>query len=600
LDRSAQHLVEVLLTARGAGGLHKNLQSQLVKLLALANDSVQYITRLRQIQDDYAILENLDSNKINNPSDKPILERYRQGYATINRLLETSLRMSELGAEVGRISQATTESMGSLERNILNLQDTVEESRLVPFKTLAFRARAIVRDLTNRYGKSAVLEVRGEEIELDAGTASKLEPALLHLLRNAFDHGLESPTERVTLGKPEQGKICLFLRRRGNRLAIELKDDGRGIDARTIQQIAEAKKLPLTRTQTFEELLAVICQPGFSSQEKATELSGRGVGMDVVAGQVTRLGGKLSLDTSLGVGTTFHIEVPVPHLLVPCIVLQAGSFAFAIPTEDAISTTIFGNLQATPTNSGLYSWNIVHGKETMPGLHLLEYWQGGSTRRAISDTAIAVCVASPDKQHSVWLLADDLVGQMQLSIEAIPPPLVSPIGLMGVSLNVDGTLMPILEGGALAQWLFAATTNAVVEPTAAPAASPSLAEGDVSHLQQTILVVDDAALMRRRIEASLTGYGYLVYTCADGEEAWNWLQTHPLPNLAITDIEMPNMDGFTLIDRCRQIGIEIPILVISSRLSEEWGKEARRLGATDYLTKGFSTAELINQVKALL
>jgi CheY-like chemotaxis protein len=115
-----------------------------------------------------------------------------------------------------------------------------------------------------------------------------------------------------------------------------------------------------------------------------------------------------------------------------------------------------------------------------------------------------------------------------------------------------------------------------------------------------ILVVDDAALMRRRIESSLTSYGYLIDTCGDGLEAWNWLQRNPHPSLIITDIEMPNMDGFTLIERCRQANITVPTLVISSRLAEEWGQEARRLGATDFLTKGFSTTELVNKVNTCL
>jgi CheY-like chemotaxis protein len=112
--------------------------------------------------------------------------------------------------------------------------------------------------------------------------------------------------------------------------------------------------------------------------------------------------------------------------------------------------------------------------------------------------------------------------------------------------------------------------------------------------------VDDAALMRRRIEASLAAYGYTIITCADGQEAWNWLQSHTAPAMVITDIEMPNMDGFTLIDKARQAGITIPMVVVSSRLAEEWSKEAQRLGATDYLTKGFTTQELVNKVKSLI
>lgn len=608
LDQTAEHLVEALLAARSSQGLYNNLQSQLVKLFALAQESAQYITRLRQIQDDYALLDSMKSSA-NSSSEGLTLERYNQGYTTINRLLETSLRLSELGAEAEKTVVQTADSMQSLDRNILKLRQTVEDSRLVPFKNLSFRARAILRDLTNRYGKPAQLVVQGEQIELDVGTVSKLEPALLHLLRNAYDHGIEQHS-RVALGKPEQGKITLSLQRRGNTFEFSLQDDGRGIDAKAIQKIAQAKGLPFTRTQTPTELLAVLCQPGFSSQSTVSELSGRGVGMDVVANQVTSLRGRLSLNTVPGAGTTFHLQIPVPHLLVSCVLLKAGDRTFAIPAEDIITTNLLGNLNATQTTdpSYVYSWMIQEAAGVVPGLDFLEYWQARSILRPLSDTAVCVYIRSLE-QKGAWLIADELLGQTDLLVSPLPSPLVAPIGLMGVSLQNDGTFIPVIEVETLAEYLLASLTVAPVEVTVrAPVADqthipvhlcrlePGTEDGAIN---QNILVVDDAALMRRRIEASLTAYGYTTHSCADGLEAWNWLQTHPNPSLMITDIEMPGMDGLTLIDHCRQAGITIPILVISSRLSEDWGKEARRLGATDYLTKGFSTTELISKLNTL-
>ena len=232
----------------------------------------------------------------------------------------------------------------------------------------------------------------------------------------------------------------------------------------------------------------------------------------------------------------------------------------------------------------------------------MKYWQARSTLRPLSDTAVCAYIRSLETQKGAWLIADDLLGQTDLLVNPLPSPMVSPIGLMGVSLQIDGTLIPVIEVATLVEYV-------LTSPTVAPVAvqthtSVHLCELEPSTkdrtLIQNILVVDDAALMRRRIEASLTAYGYITHSCADGLEAWNWLQTHPTPALTITDIEMPGMDGFTLIDRCRQTGITIPILVVSSRLSEEWGNEARRLGATDYLTKGFSTTELISKVTSLL
>jgi DNA-binding response OmpR family regulator len=168
---------------------------------------------------------------------------------------------------------------------------------------------------------------------------------------------------------------------------------------------------------------------------------------------------------------------------------------------------------------------------------------------------------------------------------------------MGISLQANGQLIPVLDAHALVEQLLFSSqqeTEAIAPPIPEP-------QEETDPLSQTILIVDDAALVRRRLEASLSTYGYVTQCCSDGREAWNWLQEHPHHlRLIITDIEMPNMDGFTLIDRCRQRGITAPILVISSRLSEDWSNEAKRLGANDYLTKGFSTVELINKVNSLL
>lgn len=611
LDRSSQHLVDTLLTARASQGSYKTLQLQLAQLLTLAQDSVQYITRLRQVQDDYALLD-LQGNR--SLSTSPMLESYRQGYTIINRLLEISLRLSELGAETTTTARQTEDSLQLLDRNIINLQQTVEDSRLIPFKTLGFRAKGILRDLTNRYGKPAHLVVQGENIELDAGTVQNLEPALLHLLRNAYDHGLESAKKRVAAGKPEQGTIALSIRRQGKSYLLSLQDDGGGIDAKTIQKIAQDKKLPLTRTDTPADLLAVLTQPGFSSKTEVSEVSGRGVGMDVVAAQVSSLNGRLSLDTVVGKGTTFHLVIPARQMLVRCVLVQAGDRTFAIPAEEILTTTLWSNLSATQTvePDAKYSWLIQQGKETVPGLDLLEYWQKETNARPLSPTAVCLSirwrsVTSSTEQRDAWLLADDLLEQSELLINRLPHPLIAPVGLMGVSLQNNGKLIPVLEPATIAEelWTRPAEASQNKDGISLSELTPYVPpiKQDTSYITQTIytiLVVDDAALVRRRIEVSLTNYGYIVHTCRDGLEAWNWLQTHPAPSMIITDIEMPGMDGFTLINHCRQNGMKLPIMVVSSRLSEEWGKEARRLGATDYLTKGFTTPELLSKVDKLL
>jgi chemotaxis protein histidine kinase CheA len=598
LDQSAQQVIETLLSARAAMNSSQKLQDQITQITALTQESAQFVTRLRQLQDDYALLRDFsDEENASNLS----LERYRQGYSTINRLLENILRMSELGQEIETVAQQSVERLDKLDRNILRLKSGIETSRLVSFKTLAARSKAILRDLTNRYGKPAELSVIGEQVEIDAGVIQQLEPLLLHLLRNAYDHGLESPEERLSAGKSMQGSIVLTLQRRGSLYRLSLKDDGRGIDLGAIQRQAQEKGFPLTRAQTAAELLAVLCQPGFSSRSAISEVSGRGVGMDVVAGQIEALGGKLSLQTQIGQGTTFIVEIPAPQLLVPCVLLQVGDRTVALPTEEILETVLASSIQVLPTVSegSLFTWSISSSRGAAPGFELCRYWsltgsESADRRQSLPDTAICIRTrqeADSATPHSeLWLIADDLISQNDLLISPLPSPLIAPKGLLGVSLQPDGTLVSILDPVALADAIQAAPSI-----TGAPSGDDGGLE-DETQAAVTILVVDDAALMRRRIEGSLQTYGYATHTCGDGVEALSWLQANPLPDLIITDVEMPNMDGFTLIDRCRQLGMTLPILVVSSRLSQEWGREAQRLGASDYLNKGFSTPELLQKV----
>ncbi|HEY9649576.1 MAG TPA: response regulator, partial [Coleofasciculaceae cyanobacterium] len=497
----------------------------------------------------------------------------------------------------------TSQQVDNYLRNVANhvskLQNTIEDSRLVPFQNLGFRARAILRDLTTRYGKPAQLVIQGEQTELDVSTARNLEPLLLHLIRNAYDHGLESPTERVAQGKPEQGTITLSLQRQGNLFQLELKDDGGGIDAKGIQSRAESLGLPLSNTETSADLLAVICQPGFSSRSQVNEISGRGIGMDVVAEQVARLGGRLTLYTVPGSGTTFHLQLPVPRLLVSCVLLRAGDSTFALPVDDIKTINLSSNLKVLPVNESNPAFSCMIEDETgaLPALDLLKYWQPHSGDRPLTDTTVCLYIYGEEAQQDVWLLADELLEQSEILINPLPNPLVAPNGLIGVSLQANGTLFPVLEPRKLAEQLLTSSTP-VLETTNVN--SSVLEVEEANPLTPSILIVDDAALMRRRLEGTLNTYGFLTHICTDGQEAWNWLQTHPHPHLIITDIEMPNMDGFTLVAHCRQAKFTVPIMVISSRLSEEWFDEARRLGANDYLTKGFSAIDLIKKVRQLL
>jgi chemotaxis protein histidine kinase CheA/CheY-like chemotaxis protein len=601
LDRLAQHTVAGLLAGRVVKSRTQSLQHYATQLVSLSQEGVQYIARLRQLQDDYTLLnQSLPNQTLSQPlgdmdsdsSPERSPERYRQGYTAVNRLLEMTLRLSEIGAETEKILQQTHYGVEDLDSALLNLQRTVEESRLVSFRTLSFRARTVLRELIVRYGKSAQLQISGEQIDLDVGSARNLEPILLHLIRNAYAHGIERAAERQASGKSPQGLISLSLRRRGSSYLLELSDDGHGIDAAAIEAKARSLNLPLTQANSPAALLAVISQPGFSLETQINELAGRGVGMDVVATQVSQMGGNLSLFTAPRKGTTFSLQFSAPHLLVSCILVRSGAVLFAIIAESVSAIALFETLEAS---------------ETKPVLSLLEYWRSPLASELLQGTDVCLSVAiaptaqSPKEPTKAWLRAHEIIDTSDLLVKALPHPMVAPAGLLGVSIQPDGSLIPVLEGPAVAQALLSRADLSKDSQQNSPVAD-DLAIQPSLHTEVTdgILVVDDAILMRRRIEMSLKAQGYSTYSCADGLAAWQWLQSNPAPQLMITDIEMPGMDGFMLIERCRQAGMTMPILVVSSRLSEEWSDEAKRLGASDYLTKGFASFELIGRVETLL
>jgi chemosensory pili system protein ChpA (sensor histidine kinase/response regulator) len=421
LERSSQYLVETLMATRATQGFYQSVYGNLLPLVSLAQNSVQYITQLREVQDDYALLDAAGEQ------DGLRTERYRQGYTAINRLLEISLRLIELGSETGESARRTAESIQVLDRSLRNLQQTIEESRLVPFESLAFRARGILRDLMTRMGKTVQFTIIGEQLELDAGTLRSLEPVLLHLLRNSYDHGLEDPSDREKIGKPPQGKIELSLKRRGSMFDLSIRDDGKGVDPEQISQIAQSKGLPLTDTSTPDRLLTVLCQSGFTSTQAVSDISGRGVGMDVVASQVAIMKGKLSLASQIGKGTTFTIQIPVPHLFVRCLLLQAGDRTFAVPTSEISTTSLVESLLWNLTDRDDYTIEVREENGTVPAINLYQYWQGQTETKSLLPTAIAIRTKQLERKaesaaptnRCVWLIADTLIGQSDLLVKLI-------------------------------------------------------------------------------------------------------------------------------------------------------------------------------------
>ncbi len=494
LDLSNQQAAEALLSAKGMIDISHKFQAQIAQLNLLVDENVQSIARLRQMQDDYAVLRQSTA------STAP--ERYRQGYNTINGLLENILRTAELAQEIETLGNNSLTQFTTLERNVSKLRDGIESFRLLPFRTLTTKARGILRNLVERYDKLAEIEVTNEDIELDVGLIHQLEPVLLHLIRNAYDHGIESIEDRIAAGKLAIGTIRITLQRQGHIYILEISDDGTGINAQKLSQKAEAGNFRLTDTSSNQKLLEVLCQPGLTSRDTINEVSGRGVGMDVVANQVAEIGATLSLNTVLGQGTTFALQLPVTQLLLPCALLQVADQVVALPI-DTITETISIFDDAVKVENG---WEVLAGDQRVVAVNLNSYWQ--QVDEQLPETAVAVGIKLP--KGISWLIADDLVGQTELLVSPFPKPLVPPAGILGISSTIDGQPIAVLDPAAiLNNWQKVSTL------------APQAPRSGKTH----ILIVDDAALIRRRLESSLDSHGFATQSFGNGMDALNWLQT---------------------------------------------------------------------------
>jgi two-component system chemotaxis sensor kinase CheA len=333
----------------------------------------------------------------------------------------------------------------NLERNLRQLQQAVIGSRMVPIGQVFSRLNRVVRKLSQDFGKKVELTVHGEETELDKLMVEDLADPLLHLVRNSFDHGLEAPAERKKLGKPEVGSIELRAEQRGNHIIIEIEDDGRGIDVEKIRKIAVDKGL-LEEGHSADEqsVLNFLFLPAFSTKEKASQMSGRGVGLDVVKTNVARLGGMIDVETELGVGTRLTITLPITLAIIQALLVEVGDEHFAIPLNSILeSNRIYkGQIKTVEKRE------VIHLRDrTLPLLRLADIFRIGGSRAANSDKLYVVVVGLAEKR--LGLVVDSLQGQQEVVIKSLGEVFEGVTGVAGATELGDKKAILVLDVGAL-------------------------------------------------------------------------------------------------------------------------------------------------------
>ena len=532
-----------------------------------------------------------ESENYDNSFDPLEMDQYSTMQQLTRSLSETA---SDVESIKGILSDITRDSETLLiqeSRISTDLQEGLMRTRMVRFGGLSSRLRRIVRQVSKELGKEVELEIIGESSEVDRTVLDRVIAPLEHMLRNAIAHGIEKPDIRRTLGKNEVGKISIEVTRQGTDVVINVEDDGSGIDAEKIKQKAiEQGLLDADAEVSVHDVLQFILQSGFSTADEVTQVSGRGVGMDVVDSEIKQLGGVMDIDTEDGKGTKFHIRLPLTLAINQALLVKAADDVFAIPLasiEGVVRITGYELQQFYNSDNSYYEFNeIEYELKNLGGM-----LTGNQNDYSKQLQLFPVLLVHVGEQHFA-LHVDDLIGRREIVVKPVGMQIGAVRGIAGATILADGRVVLILEMSALvvAESLF--KIQRTIEQEAGKV---------VVSNKKTIMVVDDSITIRKVTERILQRYDIEVVLAKDGVDATNQLQER-MPDLMLLDIEMPRMDGFEVASFVRNDERlkDLPIIMITSRTGAKHKEKAMEIGVNQYLGKPFQEEELLSNINKIL
>ena len=494
--------------------------------------------------------------------------------------------ITSLDSMMAGIRKAMRASRGQLGRLSTALHGDLRRLQLMPAATLLRPLARMVRDTARDLGKEADLQIIGDDISVDRAVLDRLHDPLIHLIRNAIDHGIEIPEERLAQGKPKAGRLVLRVRSEGSQVLISVEDDGRGIDAGRVAAAALERQLASQEEldrMSGEEVLHLVFKPGFSTREVVTDVSGRGVGMDVAQTNLATLGGNIRLDTAVGKGTTVTMRVPLTLATEHGLVVRAGGAQFAIPAA-FIDRVMYIAKDEVVEVEGTQAVHVGGNPVPLRGLaNVLELGHDETE----NGTGLNVIVVRSG-WRSVAFAVDDIEGEREMVIKPLRPPLLSVRNVKGGTLSGSGGIIMALDAADLVASALGKGVSAYT------VARPATGKTKQSH----VLVVDDSVTTRMLEKNILETRGFKVTVAVDGRDAWDQIQAREF-DLVVTDVEMPEMDGFALTERIKKSEkyAMLPVIIVSSRSKEEDRLAGIRVGADAYIVKGqFETQVLLDVV----
>jgi chemosensory pili system protein ChpA (sensor histidine kinase/response regulator) len=599
LDRMVNQAGEVMIT-------RSRLEAELAQLRGSLSDMSGNLNRLRQqlrdieLQAETQMQSRLAQAKEAQAGFDPLeFDRFTRVQELTRMMAESVNDVATVQRTLQRTVEATEDDLIAQARQTRELQRDLLRTRMVEFEGISDRLYRVVRQASKDTGKQVRLDLLGGTIEMDRGMLDRMTPAFEHLLRNCVAHGIEESGDRVKAGKEPIGLITVHLRHEGNDVSVDFSDDGAGLDLQLIRDKALSLGLVTSdQNLTDKEVSELIFMPGFTTAVEVSELSGRGIGMDVVRSEVNSLGGRIETTSIAGQGTHFKLILPLTTAVTQVVMIRSGTLSVGVPANvvETVRRTTAQELQQA------YQTGVMD----VAGEAVPFFWSGAllqASRHSVEPAAkTASVVIFRSAAQRIALHVDEVLGNREVVVKNLGPQLSRLPGLAGMSVLASGAVVLIYNPVALAstygKQALAWGADLVEQQANGGANASNPAPISAAPQLPLILVVDDSITVRRVTQRLLQREGFRVSMAADGLQAIEQLQEE-VPSVVLSDIEMPRMDGF---DLARNIRADarlkgLPIIMITSRIAEKHREHAMELGVDHYLGKPYSEDELIGLVR---
>ncbi|MGF1587882.1 MAG: response regulator [Pleurocapsa sp.] len=566
------------------------------KILNQANRRLRSLTRQfepirEQIQDLYNRLavSSIDrSSTEDHDFDTLEMDRYTDLHTSLQSFQELMLQIQETRTDIDFVDRELAENLEQTEKNLDILYAEVTDSRLVSFDILAKRFIPQIHGLGQRFDKPVDLKIEGKNILIDQILLEQLQTPLTHLLNNAFDHGIESKYDRIAANKPETATITLKAQLQNNQLVITIQDDGDGINPEKVYHRAVARGIcpPGKSIKDFkpEEIVNWIFEPDFSTAAQVSDISGRGMGLDIVLNLIRQLRGQLYVTTDVGLGTILTISLPLNLSLQSLLLVQLQNRLLAIPHTSILEILPYQELYFTNQSKEYINWQ----EQTIPLAAASNLFPCPRKPLQLSQGKVAIVLETAFDPLAI--LVDAIAGEEKLIIKPFDETVPVPNYIMGCTVLGTGEAIPVILPPGIAQGAISSVSvkNSTVT---------------IANTVSTILIAEDSVATRRMLDKVLTAAGYQVLVCRDGQEACEQIEQYQgRIDLIVSDVEMPRLNGFELLAKVRVLPAfkNTPIVIVTSRTGDRHQQTAKRLGATDYLGKPVQPQQLIDTVATLL